>query len=204
VSFVESWRPRWTDFVLVAMAVGLWVVGGAFERYIAVLLLLWPLARTLRNRHATTVSPTGLSWSERGHPREVRWANVERLIAVDGLIIRRAYVVERGGGPKPLPTPIAFRIARPRRFDKAVVELQRWATAHGRDLRVERMRTYPTWAAVLAMAVMRGVPLGVVAYDLIRRHDGRPLSDNTTFALFLVAFFVVPLVVGQLGRRGPA
>jgi hypothetical protein len=150
VRFVESWRPRWTDVVLVVMAVGLWVADRLVERSAAVLLLFWPVARTARNQYATTVSQTGISWQVGKQRHDVAWNDIERLIAVEGLVVRNVFLVQRGGKPTALPTPRSFRLTRPGKFGLAVAELQRWATAYGGQLRVENARTYPTWAAVLA------------------------------------------------------
>jgi hypothetical protein len=206
VKFIESRRPRWTDFLLVAMAIGLLLAGGLIERISAVLLVLWPLARTLRNRYATMLRPAGVSvkaWDREFH---ATWDEIDRLIAVEGLTTRHVRLTRWEGRPVTLSTPMAMRLARPDGFAGAMAELRRWVAAYGGGLQVETLRTHSTREAVAFQVVVRGIQLGVIAFDLAQRRDGHPLNDNLALVLMVGALVVVPGLLFQIagGRRREA
>jgi hypothetical protein len=76
----------------------------------------WQSARADEYLRASSPTVPGLRQHapERRHPREVRRVNIERLIAVDGLIVRRAYAArgraDRSGAERPNRS-----LGRPRR-----------------------------------------------------------------------------------------
>jgi hypothetical protein len=198
LSFVHPLRPNAYDLFAMVAVVALWYAGSVPARFVAVVLALSLIARPLLNLSATTLSPAGISYREGRDRIVLPWEQVGRIEAVEGLTSRYVRVARNGGRPVVLRTPVAQRLGRPDDFQTAVDELQRWATAYGRNLTVAAVRLCPTAAAVVYRVVAFVLVLAppVIAF-LQRSHGGRP---NLAVVAPLVVLWVGGFVIGAVER----